>query len=109
MRGCDVYGYGEMQALCTQPMAQPAVAIIYYVSVILLATMIILNLFIGVIMNGMQEAHQEEEKRRAGAHSSVAVELHEIEEAMAELHKRIARLRKDPQQLAAPAPERIAS
>jgi voltage-gated sodium channel len=35
---------------------------IYFVSFILLGAMIIMNLFIGVIMNSMQESHQEMEK-----------------------------------------------
>ncbi len=37
---------------------------IYFVSFILLGAMIIMNLFIGVIMNSMQESHQEMEKEK---------------------------------------------
>ncbi len=111
MRGCDVYGYSEMQALCTQPLAQPATAVVYYVTFILLATMIVLNLFIGVIMNGMTEAHQEAEKLTAGETHSANAELHAIEESLQELQKRLARLRKDPSlgSSAGEAPARIAS
>lgn len=95
MQGCDRYGYDAMAALCTQPLAQPAVAVTYYVSFILLATMIILNLFIGVIMNGMQEAHNEEEKRAARERHSAAAELVEVESTLRELQARIARLRRE--------------
>jgi voltage-gated sodium channel len=37
---------------------------IYFVSFILLGAMIIMNLFIGVIMNSMQESHQEMEREK---------------------------------------------
>lgn len=37
----------------------PAVAVVYFVSFILLGTMIMLNLFIGIIMNSMSEMHEE--------------------------------------------------
>jgi len=37
----------------------PAVAAIYFISFILLGTMIMLNLFIGIIMNSMEEMHAE--------------------------------------------------
>lgn len=37
----------------------PAVAALYFVSFILLGTMIMLNLFIGIIMNSMSEMHAE--------------------------------------------------
>jgi voltage-gated sodium channel len=41
----------------------PAIAVIYFVSFILLGTMIMLNLFIGIIMNSMSEMHTELESR----------------------------------------------
>jgi len=44
----------------------PAIAVIYFVSFILLGTMIMLNLFIGIIMNSMSEMHAElDEQLRA--------------------------------------------
>jgi voltage-gated sodium channel len=39
-------------------------SVIYFVSFILLGAMIIMNLFIGVIMNSMQESHQEMEREK---------------------------------------------
>ncbi len=48
--------------------AAPIAATIYFVSFILLGTMIMLNLFIGVVMNSMAEMHVElEERKRARA------------------------------------------
>ncbi len=41
------------------PTAQPMAALIYFVTFILFGTMIVLNLFIGVIVSGMEEAKEE--------------------------------------------------
>ncbi len=57
--GCDNYGYNGMEHLCTAPDASPIGAYVVFVSIVLLGTMIILNLFIGVIMNGMDAAREE--------------------------------------------------
>ena len=59
MYGCTSHGYDGREALCTSPAAFPVIAPIYFISFILIGTMIILNLFIGVIMNGMAEAQDE--------------------------------------------------
>lgn len=56
MYGCQVFGYESMPNLCTQPQTHPWVAPIYFVSFIVLGTMIILNLLIGVVVNGMSDA-----------------------------------------------------
>lgn len=57
----------------------PAVAAVYFVSFILLGTMIMLNLFIGVIMNSMSEMHDEldaQKKSRQPATDADAAEEH---------------------------------
>ena len=66
--GSHVYeGYNISQAnLATlypnfEPKAQPALAIIYFVSFVLLGTMVMLNLVIGVIVNGMDDARVDAE------------------------------------------------
>lgn len=59
MYGCANYGYDGNMELCTNSTASPLGAAIFFVSFVLLGTMIILNLFIGVIMNGMDEAREE--------------------------------------------------
>jgi voltage-gated sodium channel len=60
MFGCDMYGYDEnSNPPCTAPHAYGWFAAIFFSSFVLLATMIILNLFIGVIMTGMDEAAAE--------------------------------------------------
>ena len=45
--------------MCTDPSASPITAVIFFVSYVLTGSMIIINLFIGVILNSTQEAHKE--------------------------------------------------
>jgi len=59
MYGCDQYGYGGMEELCTNPSASPTGAALFFVSFVLIGTMVIMNLFIGVIMTSMEEAKQD--------------------------------------------------
>lgn len=63
MYGSDHYGYDdEMKALVVAErtsIARPLISPLYFVSFIMLGTMIILNLFVGVIVNGMEEAQDE--------------------------------------------------
>ncbi|MCU0664531.1 MAG: ion transporter [Myxococcota bacterium] len=65
MYGCDkaeVFGFGYPEGMCLAPQAFPAVAPVFFVSLILLGTMIVLNLFIGVIMHGMEGAQEDRER-----------------------------------------------
>ena len=61
MYGCADYGYGGMEELCTQSQGYPVFGALFFVSFMLLGAMVILNLFIGVIMGGMDEAKKETE------------------------------------------------
>jgi len=76
MYGCDNYGYDGNEALCTAPKAYPLASPLLFVSFVLFGTMVILNLFIGVIMNGMDEARAEadEEKRKSRGERESTVE-----------------------------------
>ncbi len=100
MKGCAGYGYDGMMELCTQSVARPVTGALFFVSFVLLGTMIILNLFIGVIMNGMNEAQAEreaEEKlllRQSGKAPSLVEELGDVTSQLAVLHKRLAELQR---------------
>ncbi|MFT5822195.1 MAG: voltage-gated sodium channel [Crocinitomix sp.] len=59
MFGCANYGYDGSMEICINSIANPAGSVIFFVSFVLIGTMIFLNLFIGVIMNGMDEAKAE--------------------------------------------------
>ena len=58
MYGCDQYGYDNLKDLCKNPNSSPLGAALFFVSFVLLGSMIILNLFVGVILTSMEEAKQ---------------------------------------------------
>lgn len=69
----------------------------YFVTFIVFGTMIILNLFIGIIMNSMSEMHEEIAAREAAAHQpdgSVLEAMRELESELDEIKQRAARLRR---------------
>lgn len=86
MYGCDNYGYGGMENLCTAPKASPVFGAVFFVSFVLVGTMVILNLFIGVIMNGMDEAKLEFAEADAEKRGDTPLE---VEEQLAELQKKL--------------------
>jgi voltage-gated sodium channel len=58
--GCDKMGYDEaIKHMCTAPSQSPVLAPAFFIIFIIVGTMIILNLFIGVIMKGMEEMQEE--------------------------------------------------
>jgi voltage-gated sodium channel len=77
----------------------PVAAALYFVSFILLGTMIMLNLFIGIVMNSMAEMHAEIEQRDRTRHLAEAGqitlqdELALFEGQIDELKRQAARLR----------------
>jgi len=94
MQGCAEYGYDAMPELCVASQASPAVASFFFVSFVLLGTMVVLNLFIGVIMMGMEEASREQEgaEGEGGAPPSALAEpsrVRELEEQLLELQLKI--------------------
>ena len=56
--GCDKYGYDNFKNLCTAP-SVASWAPAYFISFILLGTFILVNLFVGVVLNGLEEARAE--------------------------------------------------
>ncbi len=94
MYGCDhaVWGYGP-ESGCTNPGAYGFGAALYFVSFVLIGTMIVLNLFIGVIMNSMDEAKRDarEEADRLGGirEKTLQEELARISDELDEMKKRI--------------------
>jgi voltage-gated sodium channel len=70
----------------------PVKVVLYFISFVLFGTMIMLNLFIGVIMNSMQEV--QEEKAVARLHSlSTSAELEQMEKDLELLQTRIRSVR----------------
>ncbi|MCX7877484.1 MAG: ion transporter [Ignavibacteria bacterium] len=58
--GSNVYTVEALESMQRVPSAHPVAAPVYFISFILLGTMIMLNLFIGIIINGMEETNREE-------------------------------------------------
>jgi len=92
MHGCDheVYGLDN----CESPVAQPTAAVIYFVSFVMFGTMIVLNLFIGVIMNSMEEVQQEQslEKKaiqEIGAFNHMAGSVEDMQHRMEEMQEQL--------------------
>ncbi len=104
MFGCDQYGYDGNEALCTDPSSFPVFGAFFFVSFMLLGAMVILNLFIGVIMGGMDEARKENdlqqraERRESLGGSPASDEVGELLGKLTSLQEDIealqARLRK---------------
>lgn len=104
-------GYVEGETIDIQPTAQSFLAIAFFVSFILLGTMIMLNLFIGVIMSSMNEVQLEAEVARRAQHRkelghvTASDELARLERQLAELkdslHLVLVRMRTEEQQPAA--------
>jgi len=73
--------------MAPQQVTYPIMAPLYFISFILLGTMIVLNLFIGVIVNGMADAQSElllEKARKEGD---------EVRDTLREVEEQIGRLR----------------
>lgn len=96
MYGCDRYGYSpDSVLLCYAPHAQPLVGALFFVSFVLIGTMIILNLFIGVIMSGMDEAQAEALEIARAAHEgepTMEIEIDLLQQQIAAIQSRVAAL-----------------
>ena len=71
----------------------PFLAILYFITFILLGTMIMLNLVIGVIMNSMSATHEEMEARRPQKNFTEA-DWVTLKQTIASLQEQIIRLKK---------------
>lgn len=67
--------------------------ILYFITYILLGTMIMLNLFIGIVLNGMQEIQKEIQSSQKKSDLTVSDELKALEEEMDQLKERIQKIR----------------
>jgi len=99
MYGSDVYAYHNPHGFPTVPSAHPLLATLFFVSFVLMGTMIILNLFIGVIMTAMDEARSEEiTKRRSflrrAKHISLAQEIDLVHDQLGELNRHLVTLKR---------------
>jgi voltage-gated sodium channel len=78
--------------------SSPAIAAAYFVSFILLGTMIMLNLFIGIIMNSMSEMHDELDeqlraKQKLAGKADIMDDLDTLDQQLSMLKTQLAGLR----------------
>ena len=105
MFGSDVYeGYNQsIEGRTVEPKAQPFLGALYFISFVLVGTMIMLNRVIGVIINGMDEAQKEVADRRLHELLSQGAEggeqLHR-EARIASLRQKVAELSDELEKLA---------
>ena len=90
--GCDHFFYGLDD--CPNPQSHYVSALVYFISFVLIGTMIVLNLFIGVIMNSMDEVRNEqvlEEKmgRAKGDPPPLDLEIEAVQAQMEELREKL--------------------
>jgi voltage-gated sodium channel len=96
MFGSHVFPIDNPMALPAEPRAQPLLGVAYFVSFVLIGTMIMLNLFIGVIIGSMQEAQAEAEAERPsrggdGEGPAVEEELADIASRLEAVQRRLRR------------------
>ncbi len=103
MYGSDAYpGYADFAQAHLREGSQtfPVIGPVYFVSFVMVGTMIVLNLFIGVIINSMDEAQAEREAEERRKHLerdgeiSVGDEIRLIEEEVDKLSRRLGELRR---------------
>jgi voltage-gated sodium channel len=100
MYGSDVYqGFNQPVAeLAISPKAMPLAGAIYFTSFVLLGTMIMLNLVIGVIINGMDDAQKELADRKIHnlltqkLDSSKEATIHRLKKKLEEISKELSNL-----------------
>jgi len=105
MYGSDVYSYpppAELANFTSQvatPEAFPIFSPIFFGSFVLLGTMVMLNLFIGIIMTGMDEAKAEEENKLQEEKSmddsaSAEQKIVQIEQQLVQLQQSLSSLKR---------------
>jgi hypothetical protein len=70
MLGCDQFGYDydHRRDLCTEPLAYGLFAPTFFMTFVIIATFVMINLFVGVVTTSMEDAHQQLE------HDAIAME-----------------------------------
>ena len=71
MYGCENYGYDGIEHLCTMSYGQPFLAAIYFVAFIIISSMMVMNLFIGIIASSVEDAkHKLDDEALLAEHNA---------------------------------------
>ena len=93
MFGCDHETFGTEP--CDNPQPKYYTALIYFVSFVLIGTMIILNLFIGVILNSMDEVRNEQlleaqmKAKKEGKQQNILSDFERLQIQLEEMKKQL--------------------
>ncbi len=93
MFGCENYGYDGNLDICLNSTPNPAGSVIFFVSFVLIGTMIFLNLFIGVIMTGMDEAKAEMQLSESQEGKTSEMHLEDLETKLGEMQDLLKKLK----------------
>ena len=98
MYGSDVYPYTNTTNIEPKPSARPLLGAVFFVTFVFFGTMIMLNLFIGVILNSMEEVQKRPKEApqidadrptAAEALARISQRLSEISDDVEDLHGRL--------------------
>ncbi len=98
VKGCSEVGADSLRSVCTSSIASPLGAPLYFISFIIFGTMIILNLFIGVVVNSMSEMAKEIEgtsNQNRGPFGEVQNDIVAIQNSLNDVLERISKLARD--------------
>lgn len=96
IHGTDVYPSQVEPGIGPHPQAMPIGAVLYFGSFVLIGTMIVLNLFIGVVINSLTEAQRQQAAdalREAGQQADLEGQLADIQHELSRLTDRLSELR----------------
>jgi voltage-gated sodium channel len=97
--GSDMYPVYGFEGIAPNPESFPLLSPIYFVTFILFGTMIMLNLFIGVVVNSLHEVQLESEMARREKHRerfggpSMEDEIHALEHQLEQMRNTLQLLR----------------
>ena len=85
MYGCENYGYADSMDKCVDSKAMPLFSALFFVSFVLIGTMIVLNLFIGIILSGMEQAQKELEHKKSAERGELSKKVTELKAKLDEI------------------------
>jgi voltage-gated sodium channel len=93
MLGSDKAPFEQIGSNFAEPSASPFVAAVYFISFFGLGTMIMLNLFIGVIINSMNEAQKDILKEQLGRGFEPKSSLEKLEQEVSQLESQVLKIK----------------
>ena len=91
--GCENYGYDDIPSLCTNSSEFGALSAVFFLSFVVIGSFVTLNLFIGIILIGMDEARAQvrREDLAAGAEHPIRgeydLDLQRLDDRLERLHQ----------------------